>query len=38
MLCDCADCRFRGMEMCVHRKLMDENARLKSIIREISGK
>ena len=34
MTCDCSDCAFRGMQMCVHRKLMDENNALRETIAE----
>lgn len=34
MICDCHDCPFCGIELCVHRKLMDENNGLKATIKE----
>lgn len=34
MKCDCKDCAFRGMELCEHRKLLDEVNRLKATIQE----
>ena len=34
MKCDCKDCAFRGMELCEHRKLLDEMNRLKATIQE----
>lgn len=34
MTCDCKDCGFRGAVYCEHRKLMDENSRLKATIQE----
>jgi len=34
MKCDCKDCGFRGMELCEHRKLLDEVNRLKATIQE----
>ena len=34
MKCDCKDCSFRGMELCEHRKLLDEVNRLKATIQE----
>ena len=34
MKCECADCAFRGMALCEHRKLMDENKALRKTIRE----
>ena len=33
-MCDCADCAFRGMQLCEHRKLLDEVNRLKGTIVE----
>jgi len=33
-VCDCAGCAFRGMEKCVHRKLMKENAALRASARK----
>lgn len=38
MKCDCKDCGFRGMELCEHRKLMDENNRLKATIQEAQNR
>ena len=34
MTCECKECAFRGAVYCEHRKLMDENARLKATINE----
>lgn len=34
MKCDCKDCSFRGMELCEHRKLLDEVNKLKATIQE----
>ena len=34
MKCDCKDCAFRGMELCEHRKILDEMNRLKATIQE----
>ncbi len=34
MKCDCQDCAFRGMELCEHRKLIDEINKLKATIEE----
>ena len=34
MKCDCKDCAFRGMELCEHRKLLDEVNKLKATIQE----
>lgn len=33
--CDCSDCGFCGMELCVHRELIDENNELKKRIQEL---
>lgn len=38
MKCDCEDCAFRGMEMCEHRKLLDEINRLKATIQEAKNR
>ena len=34
MECECSYCAFRGAIYCEHRKLMDENNRLKETIKE----
>ena len=38
MKCDCKDCAFRGMELCEHRKLLDEVNRLKATIQEAKNR
>lgn len=34
MKCDCADCAFRGMQDCEHRKYMDAMNKLRETITE----
>lgn len=35
MKCDCKDCKFRGMKLCEHRKLMDENTKMHEALKPI---
>ena len=37
MKCDCRDCGFRGMELCEHRKLMDEVNRLQNEVNRLKA-